>query len=90
MSIPPFDERPPDSPELTAYDERHRVTYLRLLDADDEGADWREAVRIIFGLDPEADPKRARLVHESHLCPRPLDDGNAGYREFLRPPNSRK
>jgi hypothetical protein len=89
MPIPPFDDRPPDSPELTAYDERHRVTYLRLLDADDEGADWREVARIIFGLDPEADPKRARLVHKSHLA-RARWMTETGYREFLHPPNSRK
>ena len=52
MSIPAFDDRPPASTKLTPYDERHLVTYLRLLDAAEEGADWREAVRIIFGLDP--------------------------------------
>ena len=89
MSIPPFDERPPDSPELTAYDERHRVTYLRLLDADDEGADWREAVRIIFGLDPDSDPKRARGVHESHLA-RARWMTETGYREFLRSTSKQK
>jgi hypothetical protein len=27
---------------LTGYDQEHLVTYLRLLDADAEGADWRE------------------------------------------------
>jgi hypothetical protein len=26
---------------LTAYDHEHAVTYMRLLDADAEGADWR-------------------------------------------------
>ena len=89
MPIPPFDDRPPDSPNLTAYDERHRVTYLRLLDADDEGADWREAVRIIFDLDPTRDPKRARLVHKSHLA-RARWITETGYREFLRPPTTQK
>ncbi len=42
--------------------------YLRLMDAAAEGADWREAVRIIFGLDPQQEPERARLVYESHLA----------------------
>jgi hypothetical protein len=26
---------------FTVYDEEHVVTYLRMLDADAEGADWR-------------------------------------------------
>jgi len=32
----------PSGSVLTAYDEEHLVTYLRLLDADVEGADWRD------------------------------------------------
>ena len=35
----------PDEPFLTGYDMAHLVTYLRLLDADAEGADWREGGR---------------------------------------------
>ena len=85
MAIPPFEDKPPDSPQVTAYDERHRVTYIRLLDANDEGADWREAVKIIFGLDPQHEPKRARLVHESHLV-RARWITETGYRYFLYPP----
>jgi hypothetical protein len=27
---------------LTAYDERHLATYLRLLDAEAEGAEWQD------------------------------------------------
>jgi Uncharacterized conserved protein (DUF2285) len=81
---PPFEDRPPDSRELTLYDERHRVTYLRLLDADDEGADWREAVHIVFGIDPAKEPERARLVYDSHLA-RARWMTEVGYREFLRP-----
>jgi hypothetical protein len=34
------DTAPSDS-VLTAYDEEHLITYLRLLGADAEGADWR-------------------------------------------------
>lgn len=63
-----FDTRPPNTPHLTGYDEAHLTDYLRLLDADDEGADWREAVSVIFGLDTETEPERARIVHESHLA----------------------
>jgi hypothetical protein len=32
----------PSDPALTPYDERHRVKYLRILDANADGADWRE------------------------------------------------
>ena len=35
----------PVDPVLTAYDEQHVVTYLRLLDADAGKADWREVAR---------------------------------------------
>lgn len=67
MTTPPFEDRAPADDRITAYDERHFVTYLRILDADEEGADWREAARIIFGLDAAVEPDRARLVHDSHL-----------------------
>jgi hypothetical protein len=39
---------------LTGYDHQHLVTYLRLLDADAEGADWQEVARIVLHLEPEA------------------------------------
>ncbi len=68
MTIPPFDDRPPQTDRVNAYDERHLATYIRLLDADAEGADWREAVSIIFGLDPAREPDRAKIVHDSHLA----------------------
>jgi hypothetical protein len=85
MTTPPFDDRPPDSPQLTLYDERHLATYIRLLDAAEEQADWREAVRIIFGLDPVREPERARIVHDSHLA-RARWMTEMGYRHLLRPP----
>lgn len=84
MTTPAFEDRPPDSDRLTSYDERHLVTYLRLLDADDEGADWREAVKIIFGLDPEQEPARAQTVHASHLA-RARWMTEVGYRHLLDP-----
>jgi hypothetical protein len=83
MTTPSFEDRPPQSASLTEYDERHRVTYLRLLDADDERADWREAVRIIFSIDPGREPARARRVHHSHLA-RARWITEIGYRDFLR------
>lgn len=67
MTTPPFEDRAPADDRITAYDERHFVTYLRILDAAEEGADWREVVQIIFCLDATDEPDRARLVHDSHL-----------------------
>jgi len=46
MKKPPLDpdvaDIAPTNSALTTYDEEHIITYLRLLDADAEGADWRE------------------------------------------------
>lgn len=63
-----FLDEPPVSAVLTAYDREHMILYLRLLDAAADGADWREAVTILFGLDPEREPERARRVHDTHLA----------------------
>jgi hypothetical protein len=40
--LPQVADTAPNEPFLTGYDEQHLVTYLRLLDADAEGADWRK------------------------------------------------
>jgi hypothetical protein len=61
------------------------VKYIRLLDAEAEGADWREAVAIIFGLDPHKDPERAKLVHDSHLA-RAHWMSEKGFHHLLEPP----
>src|SRR3546814_4921503 len=67
MTIAPYEHAPPQSESITAYDEAHFVTYIRLLDANAEGADWREAVHYIFEIDPASDPERARQLHDNHL-----------------------
>jgi hypothetical protein len=84
MTTMAFQDRPPASDRLTDYDEDHLALYIRLLDAAAEGADWREAVQILFGLDPDGDPDRARMVHDSHLA-RARWMTTTGYRELLRP-----
>jgi hypothetical protein len=57
MQKPPPDpdvaDTAPSDSVLTVYDEEHVITYLRLLDADAQGADWREVARIVLHLDPE-------------------------------------
>ncbi len=82
MATPPFDDRPPETARVNAYDERHFVTYLRLLDADAEGADWREVVLIVFGLDSSREPDRAKIIHDSHLA-RARWMTQHGYRHLL-------
>jgi Uncharacterized conserved protein (DUF2285) len=84
MTIPAFQDEPPQTLRVNSYDERHFATYLRLLDAAAENADWREVVSIIFGLDPEKEPERAKTVHDSHLA-RALWMSNTGYRHLLEP-----
>jgi hypothetical protein len=40
----------PAEPMLTPYDHEHAVMYIRMLDADAEGADWREVSRIVLHI----------------------------------------
>ncbi|KGJ12730.1 uncharacterized protein DUF2285 [Paracoccus versutus] len=84
MAADAFEDTPPQSERLTGYDEAHLTTYLRLLDAEEEGADWREVARIVFGLDVAADPDRAKRIHDSHLA-RARWMTEAGYRQILKP-----
>ena len=63
-----FLDAPPQSEGLTDYDREHMKLYLRLLDAARDGADWREAVRILFGVDPNAEPARYQRMHDTHLA----------------------
>ena len=83
MTIPAFDDAPPPSATVSDYDKRHLVSYLRLLDAAEEGADWREAVSIIFGLDPAREPQRAKHVHDTHLA-RAQWMTKSGYKHLLQ------
>lgn len=76
-------DAPPESSMLTDYDRLHMKVYMRVLDAATDGADWREAAAIIFGLDPDAEPERARRVHDSHLA-RAHWMTEHGYQQLLR------
>ncbi len=72
MQSPPLDpavrDVAPTDAVLTGYDEQHLVTYLRLLDAAAEGADWREVSLIVLHIDPNREPERARRAWETHLA----------------------
>ena len=83
MTIDEFQDRPPDSADLTDYDQSHIATYLRLLDAADDGADWHEVVRIIFGVDATQEAARARVIYDSHLA-RARWMTQSGYRHLLK------
>jgi predicted SprT family Zn-dependent metalloprotease len=86
MSKTPFKDSPPLTDRVNAYDEAHLATYLRLLDAAEEGADWREVVKIVFGLhvDVDADPERAKRMHDTHLA-RARWMTEQGYPRLLEP-----
>jgi hypothetical protein len=64
---PDVADQAPTADVLTGYDEEHVATYLRLLDAESDGADWTEAARIVLRIDPARERERARRVWESHL-----------------------
>jgi Uncharacterized conserved protein (DUF2285) len=77
-----FQDEPPTSSVLTPYDRAHMTLYMRLLDAARDGADWRDAVCTLFGLDVSQDPQRARLVHDAHLA-RARWMTESGYRQLV-------
>ncbi len=87
MRKPPLDpdvaDTTPADSILTPYDHEHAITYLRLLDADAEGDDWREVTQIVLHIDPEREPVRARQAYESHLT-RAKWMTKQGYRHLLR------
>ena len=80
---PPVADLAPNSSVLTGYDEQHLVTYLRLLDADAERADWQEVARIVLHIDPALEPDRARRAWDSHLARARWMTEN-GYRHLLQ------
>lgn len=82
-----FLEAPPEEPTLSDYDRDHLKLYIRLLDADAAGATWSEAVSVLFGLDPAAEPDRARQVHAAHLARARWITAN-GFAQLLTPPAS--
>jgi hypothetical protein len=79
---PEVDDEAPSGPDITPYDEAHFVTYLRLLDAEADGADWREVARIVLHRDPAAEEARSRRCWESHLA-RAQWMTKRGYRRIL-------
>ena len=85
-SDPPIAETAPTDTQITDYDRAHLPTYLRLLDAESDGAPWDEVARIVLDLDPEREPDRARRAHDTHLARAHWLTAH-GYRDLLRPPH---
>ena len=77
-----FADHAPEYPHLTDYDRAHLKDYLRLLDAAEAKADWREVALVVFGLDPQSQPERARSMHDSHLA-RARWISQQGYRDLV-------
>jgi len=83
QEAPAFLDEPPAAHTLTSYDREHMVLYMRLLDSARDGADWREAVQVLFRLDPDQEPDRCRKIYEAHLA-RARWMAEQGYRELVR------
>ena len=62
-----FADTPPENDFVTDYDRQHLKLYARLLDAEADGAPIAEIARILFGIDADAEPERARNLHARHL-----------------------
>lgn len=82
----PIADEAPVTETLQDYDFLHLVTYLRLLDAGAEGADWREVARIVLNADPTADPGKAWRIYETHLQRAQwlAESGHAGLLDAVR------
>lgn len=87
MLNPPSDplcgDQAPTVDALTPYDHEHLITYLRLLDADADSADWREVARVVLHIDPVRERGRAWRSWGSHLA-RARWMTEHGYRHLLR------
>jgi hypothetical protein len=87
MKCPPLDpcvdDVAPTAGIVTGYDEQHLVTYLRLLDAAADGADWAEVAKFVLHIDPTKEPARARRAWETHLA-RARWMTERGYNHLLR------
>jgi hypothetical protein len=78
MLRPPPDprcaDRAPTASVPTPYDYEHLITYLRVLDADADRADWQEVARIVLHIDPSRERARAWRCWESQPRARQMDD----------------
>jgi hypothetical protein len=87
MTSPPLDppvaDTAPEAAIITKYDQRHFITYLRLLDAEAAGAPWQDVARIVLHIDPDRDEARAHMAWQTHLARARWLTSN-GYRQLWR------
>ncbi|MEQ1715192.1 MAG: DUF2285 domain-containing protein [Hyphomicrobium sp.] len=81
--VGPFDP-PLDVPHLTEHDRVYAALYIRLLDADAAGVDWRTAGREILGLEPDVDTYAAKRTFDAFLD-RAKWMTRTGYKLLLKP-----
>ncbi|MBP6013327.1 MAG: DUF2285 domain-containing protein [Alphaproteobacteria bacterium] len=82
-TISRLSEVAPKAPRITAYDEAHFQTYLRLLDAQAHNAPVGDLVAIIREAAPQMNASKARAALRSHLN-RAIWLSKQGYRSGLR------
>jgi len=73
----------PSVANLTDYDFTMLECYLRLLDAESEGADWREVAQIVLKVDADNHYARAKKVYDSHIA-RARWMTKEGFRQLLK------
>lgn len=81
----PIADIAPTNTHIVDYDRAQGIVYLRLLDAEKEGATWEEAAKIILGIDPTREPERAKRAYDTHLA-RAKWMTKSGYKDLLRGP----
>jgi hypothetical protein len=84
LQDPHFADVAPTSSVLTGYDEDHMLTYIRLLDASADGADWREVAHTVLHIDPNQEPERAFRAWATHLARARWITRNAASRQSAR------
>ncbi|MET2832772.1 DNA -binding domain-containing protein [Mesorhizobium shangrilense] len=72
----------PWADHLTAYDNKHLMMYLKLIDACADSASEEEMAQDILGIDTVKEPFRAREALRSHL-ERVRWFMNKGYKELF-------
>jgi len=78
----PISDLAPRSDDLTDYDHAHMTLYLRLFDAVESGASMHEICKVLFKVDADKEPERARKMYDSHLA-RAQWMTQHGYRKLL-------
>jgi hypothetical protein len=76
------DDEAPAAAVITPYDERHIITYLRLLDAAAQNIDWREVAKNVLRRDPTRQADRVKHCWASHLA-RARWMSEQGYRQLI-------